>query len=72
MAKAAEKATEKATVKKVKYVVTVENNSNYCGDGACGAQFAHGQAVIYDKWAAEWFKQHYGYNVEEVVEEVEE
>lgn len=52
--------------KKVKtYVVTVEKNPNYCGEGAGGAQFAHGKAVITNERLADWFRAHEGYKVTE-------
>ena len=34
--------TQKAKVKE--YIVTVKENPSYCGEGAGGAQFAHGSA----------------------------
>lgn len=51
------------------YIVTVETNPEFCGEGAGGAQFAHGKARITDKWLAEWFRSHEGYTVEEVAAE---
>lgn len=48
--------------------ITVETNKNFCGEGAGGAQFAHGQAVIASERLAEWFKDHKGYKVEEIKE----
>lgn len=56
---AAAKAKEKI------YIVSVEGNPNYCGEGAGGAQFAHGKATITNERLANWFKEHEGYNVEE-------
>ena len=47
------------------YIVTVENNPNYCGEGAGGAQFAQGKATITSERLANWFKEHKGYKVEE-------
>lgn len=49
------------------YKVTVTGNPGYCGEGAGGAQFAHGKALITSERLAEWFKEHEGYEVEEVV-----
>lgn len=49
------------------YIVTIKENETFCGEGAGGAQFAHGQATITDDWLAEWFRTHKGYKVEEVV-----
>ena len=48
------------------YKVTATGNSGYCGEGAGGAQFAHGEALITNERLAEWFKEHDGYKVEEV------
>ena len=50
------------------YVVTVEENPNFCGEGAGGAQFAQGKAVITSERLANWFKEHSGYKVEEKAE----
>lgn len=47
------------------FIVSVENK-RYCGEGAGGAQFAHGEAIITDKYLAEWFRTHEGYTVTEV------
>lgn len=49
-----------------KYVIEVENKPNYCGEGAGGAQFAHGKAVIDNERLADWFNAHKGYIVTEV------
>ncbi len=54
------------------YRVTVKSNPNYCGTGAGGAQFAHGEARITDSNLVNWFKSHEGYTVEEVKEASEE
>jgi hypothetical protein len=51
-----------------KWNVTVEKNPRFCGEGAGGAQFAHGKAVIESERLANWFKNHKGYKVEEVKE----
>ena len=66
-----------AAVKKTKnvqkqYIVTIKENTAFCGEGAGGAQFAHGKATITDDWLAEWFRTHEGYNVEEAVPVEEE
>ena len=45
------------------WTVKVDNNPNFCGEGAGGAQFAHGQAVIADERLANWFASHKGYTV---------
>ena len=49
------------------YIVSVENKE-YCGVGAGGAQFAHGEAKITSERLANWFKEHKGYTVKEVKE----
>ena len=56
----------KNTVKK--FIVEVEKNPNYCGEGAGGAQFAHGKATIDNERLANWFEAHKGYKVTEVKE----
>lgn len=48
------------------YIVSVDNNPEYCGIGAGGAQFAHGKATITSDRLASWFKEHKGYTVTEV------
>lgn len=48
------------------YRVTVKSNPGYCGTGAGGAQFAHGEARITDRNLASWFASHEGYAVEEL------
>lgn len=53
-----------ATVKT--WTVKVDNNPEYCGEGAGGAQFAHGEATIHSERLAAWFKRHKGYTVTEV------
>lgn len=50
------------------YIVSVDNNPNYCGEGAGGAQFAHGKATITSDRLAKWYKAHKGYTVKEVKE----
>ena len=54
------------------YVVKVKNNPNYCGEGAGGAQFAHGEAKITDEHLANWFREHDGYTVEAVADDSEQ
>lgn len=54
-----------AEKKEKKYIVTVEKNPNYCGEGAGGAQFAQGKATITSERLVKWFKEHKGYKVEE-------
>ena len=48
------------------YIITVDGNPQYCGVGAGGAQFAHGQATITDDRMASWFQEHEGYTVKEI------
>lgn len=50
------------------YTVKVIGNPDYCGVGAGGAQFAHGEATITSNRLANWFKEHKGYEVTEVKE----
>ena len=54
------------------YVVTVKDRPDYCGEGAGGAQFALGKAVINSEHLANWFKEHDGYEVEEQEQAAEE
>lgn len=46
--------------------IKVDTNPNYCGVGACGVHFAHGEAVTDSARAASWFAEHEGYSVEQV------
>ena len=55
-----------------KYIIKVENNSAYCGIGAGGVQFANGQAIINACPLVNWYMEHEGYSVEEVVEKKSE
>ena len=48
------------------YKVTVNGNPGYCGEGAGGAQFAHGEALITSERLAKWFGEHEGYTVTEI------
>lgn len=50
------------------YVITVETNPNYNGIGAGGVQFAYGKATIAGGTIVNWYKEHAGYKVEEIVE----
>lgn len=54
------------------YIVSVDNNPTYCGEGAGGAQFAHGKATITNDRLAKWFKAHKGYTVTEAKEAKED
>lgn len=57
-------ATKKATAKT--YIVTVNDNPNFCGIGAGGAQFAQGKATVTNERLANWFRVHDGYTVTEL------
>ena len=50
------------------YIVSVDNNPEYCGIGAGGAQFAHGKATITNDRLASWFNERDGYTVTEAKE----
>lgn len=45
------------------WIVSVNNNADYCGIGASGVQFANGKAEITSKRMADWFTEHDGYTV---------
>lgn len=55
-----------AAKKEKSFIVKVKNNSEFCGIGAGGVQFANGKAVMKSERMAEWFREHDGYEVEEV------
>ena len=59
-------AEKKATNEKTSYIVKVKNNKEFCGIGAGGTQFANGEATVTNVRLARWFKEHPGYDVEEV------
>lgn len=60
-------ATTKKNEKAAKqYVVKVKNNPNFVGIGAGGVQFANGQATVTSERMANWFREHKGYEVQEV------
>ena len=50
------------------YKIVVKANPQFCGICAGGVQFANGEAVIPDGRMVEWFKEHAGYEVTEIVE----
>ena len=57
------------TKNKVKgYIITVETNPNFNGIGAGGVQFAYGKATIAGGTIVDWYKEHAGYKVEEILE----
>lgn len=47
------------------YTITVDGKPDFCGVGACGVQFAHGEAETANKRAADWHREHEGYTVTE-------
>lgn len=55
-----------AAKKEKSFIVKVKNNAEFCGIGAGGVQFANGKAVMKSERMAEWFREHDGYEVEEV------
>lgn len=61
---------QKAPKKGVKtYIITVNNNPDFCGVGAGGVQFANGTARTTRERLAAWFKERGGaYTVEEATE----
>lgn len=59
-----------ASKKAKKYLIKTPN-SNYCGVGAGGVQFAYGQAEVLEGWVCEWYKER-GYEVVEIKEPEEE
>ena len=75
-AETAEKATEAATPteetpkqgkahqKPSQWTVKVSGKPQYCGIGACGLQFANGEATTTDARAAAWYRERDGYIVE--------
>lgn len=62
---AAAKKTEKL------YTVKVKNNTQFCGKGAGGIQFANGKAENVSERMARWFKEHPGYEVTEAKAQAE-
>ena len=60
------KKNEKQAAKE--YVVTIKNNTKYCGVGAGGVQFANGKATVTSERMANWFREHRGYEVAEAAE----
>ena len=58
------KAAETTEVKKFR--IKVKSNPNFCGIDAGGIQFAHGEAVINNDYMANWFREHDGYEVDEI------
>lgn len=65
-------AKKENTTKVKKWVVTVKDNPDFVGRGAGGIQFANGKAEVNSERMARWFREHPGYEVKEIVEEVKE
>ena len=63
-------AGNKKNEKNVKgYVITVKDKPNYNGIGAGGVQFAYGKATIAGGTIVNWYSEHDGYVVEEILEQ---
>lgn len=54
------------------YEIKVVGNTEFCGVGAGGVQFAYGKAQITGGRMVDWFREHSGYEVTEIVPEVDE
>lgn len=54
------------------YEIRVVGNTEFCGIGAGGVQFAYGKAQITGGRMVDWFREHEGYEVTEIMAEVEE
>lgn len=54
------------------YVITVNGRPNYNGIGAGGVQFAYGKATIAGGTIVNWYREHAGYTVEEILEQENE
>lgn len=55
----------------VGYEITIPGNPDFCGVDAGGVQFAYGKAQIEGGRMVEWFREHEGYDVEEIAAEAE-
>lgn len=53
----------------MKYIVKTTNIPDFTGIDAGGVAFANGSATVEDARMASWFREHDGYDVEEVEEE---
>lgn len=51
------------------YEIKVAENPNFCGIGAGGVQFSYGKAQITGGRMVDWFREHNGYEVTEIVAE---
>lgn len=53
------------------YEIAVKTNPNYVGTGAGGVQFAYGKATVAaDSPIVNWYREHAGYEVTEITEEI--
>lgn len=50
------------------YIITVKGKPNYSGIGAGGVQFAYGKATVAGGTIVNWYKEHEGYEVTEILE----
>lgn len=53
------------------YEIKVKDNPEFCGVGAGGVQFAYGKAQITGGRMVDWFREHEGYEVTEIMAEEE-
>lgn len=51
------------------YTIIVKNRPTYNGIGAGGVQFAYGQATVQGGTIVNWYKEHAGYEVQEILED---
>lgn len=51
------------------YEIKVVTNPNFCGVDAGGVQFSYGKAQITGGRMVDWFREHDGYEVTEIVTE---
>lgn len=63
---------KKSTKKVIGYEIRIASNPAFCGVDAGGVQFAYGKARIEGGRMVEWFREHEGYEVSEIVSEAEE
>lgn len=54
------------------YEIKITTNPDFCGIDAGGVQFAYGKAQISGGRMVEWFREHDGYEVTEIVAEDKE
>lgn len=52
--------------------IKVVGNTEFCGVGAGGVQFAYGKAQIAGGRMVDWFREHEGYEVTEITADEEE